>query len=71
MGGEPILPRHHSRLIMTLVRCLRLSFTGCSPVTDGDAQYADVAGTGEAQKSGQGNFACLGAILDCLFTAFF
>ncbi|CAM9795466.1 unnamed protein product [Ectocarpus sp. 6 AP-2014] len=44
--GEAILERHHSRLIETLVRCLRLSFTGSAAVADGDAHYAEVAGAG-------------------------
>lgn len=47
-GGEGVLEGHHPRLIMTLIRCMRLSFTGSAPVADGDAQYAQVAGAGEA-----------------------
>lgn len=46
--GGAILERHHPRLIMTLIRCMRLSFIGSAPVADGDDQYAEVAGTGEA-----------------------
>lgn len=41
------MARHFSRLIMTLVRCMRLSFTGSAPVAVGDAQHAEVPGTGE------------------------
>ncbi|CAM9413692.1 unnamed protein product [Ectocarpus fasciculatus] len=44
--GETVLERHHSRLVETLVRCLRLSFTGSAAVADGDAHYAEVAGAG-------------------------
>lgn len=46
--GEVVLERHHPRLIMTLIRCMRLSFTGSAPVADGDAQYAQVEGAGAA-----------------------
>lgn len=41
------MARHYSRLIMILVRCMRLSFTGSAPVAVGDVQYAEVAGAGE------------------------
>lgn len=47
-GSEALLSRHHSRLIMTLVRCLRISFTGGVAVAGDDLQYAGVAGTGES-----------------------
>lgn len=43
-----MLERHYSGIIMTLIRCMRLSFTGSTPVADGDGQYAQVAGAGEA-----------------------
>lgn len=46
--GEGVLERNHPRLITTLIRCMRLSFTGSALVADGDAQYAQVAGAGEA-----------------------
>lgn len=46
-GGDTLLARHHSRLIMTLVQCLRLAFTGAPPLADSDVQYASVEGTGE------------------------
>lgn len=45
--GDAILERHHPSLITTLVRCMRLSFVGSAPIADGDAQYAEIAGTGE------------------------
>lgn len=48
MGGDTVLARHHARLIVTLVRCMRLSFTGGAPVADADMRYAEVTGTGAA-----------------------
>lgn len=41
------MARHYSRLIVILVRCMRLSFTGSAAVAVGDAQYAEVSGAGE------------------------
>lgn len=46
-GGDTIVARHYSRLIIILVRCMRLSFTGSAAVAVGDAQYAEVSGAGE------------------------
>lgn len=49
-GGDTIVARHYSRLIVILVRCMRLSFTGSAAVAVGDAQYAEVSGAGEVSR---------------------
>ena len=40
------MAEQHSRLMLTLVRCMRLAFTGAAPVADGDISYATLPGTG-------------------------